>query len=412
MSEEFARTMDEIGMQSTSPARTEFRMANQAVTNWKKEWFEIEDATYLNVAAHAVMPRVSLRAIEDSLEAKKFPHRVDDSLWFEAPVRIRKSLSKMIGAKPEEIAVTTGASTGAAAVANGLEWKPGDEIITARGEFPLHYATWKPMEEREGVTLRMIAPRHRFITANDLIDALTPRTRIVSVSLVRFDDGSLLDAARVAAACHAQGTLLLLDVSQACGAVPMNVNDLGADFMVCAGYKWLLSCYGTGFFWVKSEHLDTLRPGPFYWTGQNTDEFAELNFVDPKPSRGAKRWDAAEWATYYNFNLSAMAQSVDFVLRLGPEVVANHNRKLIEFIFSRLPEDRCVPASPLESHARGPFGCFTARKPEKTVALYRKLRKENIIVSLREGKIRVSPHLFNSHRDIDRLISVVRDWRE
>src|SRR5215470_10724434 len=226
-------------------------MASQAVTNWKKEWFDIEDAIYLNVAAHAVMPRVSIRAVEDSLEAKKFPHRVDDSLWFEAPVRIRKSLSKMIGAKPEEIAVTSGASAGVAAVAHGLEWEPGDEIITAQGEFPLQYASWKPMEKREGVRLRIIASRDRFITADDLINALTPRTRIVSVSLVRFDDGSVLDAARVAAACHARGTLLLLDVSQACGAVPMNVSDLGADFMVCAGYKWLLSCYGTGFFWIK-----------------------------------------------------------------------------------------------------------------------------------------------------------------
>jgi cysteine desulfurase / selenocysteine lyase len=386
-------------------------MATHTVADWKKEWFEIEDATYLNTAAHTVMPRVSIRAVERSLEAKKFPHRVDDSLWFEAPVRIRSSLAKMIGAKPEEIAVTTGASAGAAAVAHGLEWKPGDEIITAQGEFPLQYATWKSMEEREGVRLRVIAPRDRFITADDLIDALTPRSRIVSVSLVRYDDGALLDAARVGAACHAQGALLLLDASQACGAVPMSVNDLGADFMVCAGYKWLLSCYGTGFFWVKNEHLDTLRPGPFYWTGQNTDNFSELNFVDPKPSRNAKRWDAAEWATYYNFNLSAMAESVDFVLRADPELVAEHNRGLIELMFRRLPEDRCAPASPLDAARRGPFGCFTARKQEKTVELYQKLRGENIIVSLREGKIRVSPYLFNCEEDMDRLVSVVCDWR-
>ena len=386
-------------------------MTTQVVTKWKKEWFEIEDATYLNTAAHTVMPRVSIRAVDHALEAKKFPHRVDESVWFEAPVRIRKSLSKMIGAKPEEIAVTTGASAGAAVVAYGLEWKRGDEIITVQREFPLQYATWKPMEEREGVRLRVIAPRDQFITADDLIAALAPKTRIVSVSLVRYDDGSPLDAARLAAACHAQGALLLLDVSQACGAVPMNVTDLGADFTVCAGYKWLLSCYGTGFFWVKSEHLDRLRPMPFYWTGQNTDNFSELNFVGPKPCRDAKRWDAAEWATYYNFNLSAMAESVDFVLRAGPEVVTEHNRHLIEFMFSRLPEDRCIPASPLDPDRRGPFGCFTARQPEKTVELYQKLRRENIIVSLRDGKIRVSPYLFNSEQDIDRLVSVVCDWR-
>src|SRR5438046_6296352 len=101
------------------------RRHTRLVSDWSSDVcssdLEIEDATYLNTAAHTVIPRVSIRAVERSLEAKKFPHRVDDSLWFESPVRIRASLARMIGAKPEEIAVTTGASTGAAAVARSEE---------------------------------------------------------------------------------------------------------------------------------------------------------------------------------------------------------------------------------------------------------------------------------------------------
>jgi selenocysteine lyase/cysteine desulfurase len=186
----------------------------------------------------------------------------------------------------------------------------------------------------------------------------------------------------------------------------MDVRDLGADFLVCAGYKWLLSPYGTGFFWANSKHQDTGRPGPFSWTSQATDSFFELSFVDPKPSRSAKRWDSGEAATYFNFNLAAMDASVDFVLRVGPELVREHNRKLIEFLFEHLPKD-CLRASPQDSTQRGPYGCFTARTPEKTAELYQKLQKESIIVSLREGRIRVSPHLFNSERDINHLISVV-----
>src|SRR5216683_758841 len=379
----------------------------QPLTDWKNEWFEIDDAAYLNTAAHGAVPRVSLRAVQASLEAKKFPHHVSDSAFFEVPNRLRASIARLIGSKPEEVALTTGASTGVAAVAHGLTWKPGDEIITAKGEFPLQYTTWKPMEEREGVELKIVAPRDRFITADDLIAAMTPRTRVISVSHVRFDDGSLLDASRVAAACHAQGAVLVLDASQSCGAVPLDVNELGADFLVCAGYKWLLSPYGTGFFWAKSEHLDIVRPGPFYWTAQGAeDDFFKLNFVDPAPFRSAKRWDAAEAATYFNFNLTAMDASVDFVLRAGPELVLEHNRKLIDLLFQRLPKG-CVPASPLDSAERGPYGCFTARTPEKTTELYQKLQKEHVVVAMRGGKIRVSPHLFNSERDIDRLINVV-----
>lgn len=378
----------------------------QPINDWKKEWFEIEDATYLNTSAHAAMPRVTLRAVQNSIEANKFPHHLDDAIFFEAPIRIRASLAKMIGARPEEIALTTGAGPGVAAVAHLLTWTPGDEVITAKGEFPVQYATWKPMEEREGVKLTIVTPRNRFITADDLIAAITPRTRVVSVSHVRFDDGSLLDAARVAAACHAQGALLVLDVSQSCGAVPMDVHDLGADFLVCAGYKWLLSPYGTGFFWVKREHQDIVRPGPFSWTSQATDSFFELSYVDPKPSRSAKRWDSGEAATYFNFNLAAMDASVDFVLRAGPELVREHNRQLLESLFENLPKS-CVPASPLDSTHRGPCGSFTARTPEKTAELYQKLQKEHVVVAMREGKIRVSPHLFNSEWDINHLIRVL-----
>jgi len=264
------------------------------------------------------------------------------------------------------------------------------------------------MEEREGVLVKIVAPREQFISADDLIAAMTPRTKLVSVSLVRFDDGSLLDARRVAKACHDRGAYLLLDASQCCGAMPMDVNQLGADFIVSAGYKWLLGPFGSGFFWIKSEHLSIVRPGPFYWMAvEGSDNFAALNFADPKPARSAKRWDAAEWASTFNFNLVGMDASVDFVSRLGPNLVYEHNRKLVDFMFERLPKDRCLPASPLDASQRGPYGCFTARTPEKTAELYQRLRKENVVVSLREGKIRVSPHLFNSERDIDRLIRVV-----
>ena len=377
-------------------------------TDWRQEWFEIEDATYLNLASESPMPKVSIRAVQAALEAKKNPHHKPDATFFEVPNRTRASIAKLIGGKPEEVALTSGASAGVAAVAYALTWKPGDEVITAKGEFPLQLATWKPMEEREGLKLKIVSPRDRLITADDLIAAMTPRTRLISVSMVRYDDGSLLDAARVADACHKQGALLLLDASQSCGAMPMDVKQLGADFIVSAGYKWLLGPFGTGFFWAKSEHLAMVRPGPFYWMAlMGSHNFDAMNFEDPKPGPSAKRWDAPESASYFNFNLVAMDASVDFVLRMGPELVSAHNRKLIELMFARLPKDRFVPTSPLDPARRGPYGCFSARSAEKTAEYYQRLRKENVIVSLREGNIRVSPHLYNTERDIDRLISVV-----
>jgi cysteine desulfurase/selenocysteine lyase len=377
-----------------------------AKTNWRDEWNEFENATYLNVAGNGPLPKVSVKAAQGAIEWKKFPQRVPDEAYFDVPNRIRASLGKLIGANAEEIALTTGASTGMSAVAYGLTWRPGDEVVTAKGEFPLEYTTWRPMEEREGLKLKIVSPSERFITAEDLIAALTPKTRLVSVSLTRFDDGTMIDAPQLAAACHAQGTLLLLDASQCCGGVPMNVAELGADFITCAGYKWLLGPYGTGFFWAKSEQIAAMRPGPFYWTAaEGANHFGSLVFAHPKVAAGARRWDSAETASY--FNLAAMAESLELVLRFGPETVAAHNRALMEQMFERLPKDRCVPASPLDPARRGPYACFAARTPEKSAALYAKLQAENIFVSLREGNLRVSPHLFNTERDIDRLIAAI-----
>jgi selenocysteine lyase/cysteine desulfurase len=375
-------------------------------TDWRQEWFEIEDATYLNLAGQSPMPKVAVRALQAAVELKKFPQRIPDTAFFDVPNRLRASLAKLIGAQPDDIALTSGASTGMSAVAYGLNWRAGDEILTATHEFPLQYSTWKPMEEREGLKLNIVSPRERFLTADDVIAALTPKTRLVSISLVRFENGVLLDAARVAAACHAQGALLLLDASQACGAVPINVEVLGADFLVSAGYKFLLGPFGTGFFWAKPEHVANMRPGPFYWmAGKGVDNFASMDFANPTPAPSGRRWDVAETANY--FNHAALDASVEFVLRAGPATVREHNNNLIELLYARLPKDRCVPTSPLEPAHRGPYACFAARAPEKTEALYDRLRKENIIVSLREGSIRVSPYLFNTERDIDHLISVI-----
>ena len=377
-------------------------------TDWRQEWFEFEGATYLNLASQAPLPKSTIKAVQASLEAKKFPHQKPDSIFFEIPDRVRANLATLIGGHPDEIALTTGASSGVMAVAQALKWKPGDEVLTSRGEFPLQYTCWNPMKEREGVQLRVVSPQGKFLTADDVIAALTPRTRLVSISHVRFDDGSMLDAPRVAEACHKQGALLLLDVSQSCGAVPMDLRKLGADFAVSAGYKWLLGAFGTGFFWIKRELLASVRPAPFYWMAvEGSGNFSKLDFSSAKPVESAKRWDTPEWASHFNFNLEALDASLEFVRRATPGTVLAHNHALIDSLFARLPVDRCVAASPLDRNLRGPYGCFVARTPEKTAELYNKLREEKVFVSLRESKIRVSPYLYNTIQDIDRLISVI-----
>lgn len=374
-------------------------------STWRDAWFPTDGAVYLNAAGQAAMPRVALEAVQHSLEWKKFPYTMTDAAELDLPGRVRASLATLIGAHPEEIAVTTGASSGLIALAYSMVWTPGDEILTAYREFPLQYTTWRPMEQREGVTLKVTTPRDRWITADDFIAALTSKTRLVSASLVRFDDGSMLDASKLGSACRAQGTVLALDVSQSCGAIPMNVSQLGADFITCSGYKWLLGPYGTGFFWVSSALLDRLRPGPYYWQGiAGLRNYDALIFENPKPASGARPWDVSETASY--FNLAGWDSSLNFLRQVGIETVAAHNQALITNLRDSLPSDKCVWTSPADSAHRGPYGCFAGRSPEETYALYLRMKQEKLYASLREGNIRVSTHLYNTEDDIDKLIEL------
>jgi selenocysteine lyase/cysteine desulfurase len=373
------------------------------MTDWRTEWFEFEDATYLNAAAQGPLPRVAIQAAGQALEWKKFPHTMPERIYFDLPDRVRNSIAKLIGGAAEEIAITTGTSSGLAAVAAGLEWKSGDEVLIARGEFPAHFTTWLPMQVAGKLKVIVVEPRGRFVTADDFIAHIGARTRLISTSLVRFDDGVRLDAAKIAQACHDAGALLLLDVAQCVGAMPMDVRALGADFLTASGYKWLLSPYGTGFFWAREELIEQMRVGPFYWMAlEDAEQFHTLSTGVYNLAKGARRWDSPETASF--FNLAAMDASLELILRVGVETVWDHARRLIAMMIDRLPRDRCVLASPASADDRGSYACVVARKPEMTAQMFERLRAAQVHVSLREGGLRISPHLYNSERDIDRLL--------
>jgi cysteine desulfurase/selenocysteine lyase len=378
--------------------------------DWRDEWSDFGGVTYLDTAAEGVMPRVAVQAAQHALELKAHPYRfaITAQSYVELPNRLRAALASLVGGSPDEIALTTGASAGAIALALCLPWKAGDEVVTAAGEFPLQYTTWAPLAARDGVALRVAAPSGALLSTDDLIAALTPKTRLVSVSLVRFDDGSLLNVRPLVEACRAQGTLVCLDVSQCCGAVPIDVQALGVDFLTCAGYKWLLGPYGTGFFWVRREHLALLRPAPFYWMAtEGADDFGALRFDDPRPAPSARRFDTPEWAGAYNPNLAGATAAVELVARIGPTIVRAHNARLVDRMIAGLPETGAALVSPTRAADRGPFGCFRAATVDRTKALHQRLVNERVFVSFRQGNIRVAPYLFNTDADIDRLLGVL-----
>jgi selenocysteine lyase/cysteine desulfurase len=374
--------------------------------DYRKEFAEFDDVIYLDAATQGPLPLASARAAKNAIELKQFPHRITEAMYFELPDKIRASLAKIIHADPDDIALTAGAGAGFAAVATGIEWKKGDEVLVARGEFPAHFAAWLPYEKAEKLTVKVIAPSNRFINADDYVANINSKTRLVSASFVRFDDGARLEARRVADACHAADALFLLDASQCAGALPMDVNAIGADFIVSSGYKWLLGPYGTGVFWTRREWSDQYPGGAVYWQAlEGAHDFDGLPGRAHRVRPGARRWDSPETANF--INLAAFDASLNLITSIGTDRIYEHVAHLSQLIADRLPMDRCVLASPKERERRGQYISIAARTPEKTIELHKKLSDRKIVACLREGFLRISPHIYNTERDVLQLISVI-----
>ena len=217
----------------------------------------------------------------------------------------------------------------------------------------------------------------------------------MSTSLVRFDDGARCDGKRIADAVHKVGGLLLLDGAQCVGALPLNVAELGADFLVVSGYKWLLGPYGTGFFWASTKSMAALKPMPTYWASiEGASDFSKLSSGEMRLKKEACRWDMPETANF--FNLAPLQASLEFLARVGVKTVWDHNQELMAQIIERLPLDKCVLASPADPNLRGPYVCVASRHSADTPKAYEKLRAAGVIVSLREGALRIAPHLYNT----------------
>ncbi|MGA8038176.1 MAG: aminotransferase class V-fold PLP-dependent enzyme [Candidatus Acidiferrales bacterium] len=374
--------------------------------DYRKEFADFEGVAYLDCATQGAFPLSAAVAAKVALEWKKRPDQLPAGIYFDLPNRVREKIAKLVGAEAADIALTTGATSGATAVAAGMDFKPGDEVLVAKGEFPMHFSTWVPYQRAGRMALRIIEPRGRFITADDYIENLGPKTRLVSASFVRFDNGARLDAKKLAKTCRERGIAFLLDLSQGAGAVPIELTEWGVDFATSSGYKWLLGPYGTGFFWVNPTAKTRLELGPVYWMSiEGSDNFSGLPITDLKVQGGARRWDAAETGSFSN--LTALDASLDFVLRVGVEEIARELRALVEEIIERLPRDRCVLASPAEAGQRGPYVCVMARKPEETALLHQRLREAQVVAAMRENAIRISPYLYNTSDHVTRLIKAL-----
>jgi len=366
---------------------------------WKGD-FDLGDSVYLNGANQGPFPRVASAAVQDALAWKRDPSSIDDSIYFSLPDRVRRAAAPFLGCDPVDIAVTTGASTGIGLLAQGLDWKRGDHVVIPAGEFPANHLPWTALRQA-GVEVTVVATDGG-LTPQDIADVLRPTTRVVAVGWVNFATGYRIDVDAIGALCAEHGIAFLIDASQGLCAVPLDVGRCRATIVTAAGYKWMCAPYGTGIFYVDPDWVERLPVPVLNWSSVvGAEDFNRLTTLEVDFRPGAARWDAPETASFLNG--MPMAASLEFLGDIGTAAVFAHTQSLLDRLVDGLPRGFRTESSRAHDD-RSSIVRLVADDLEATRSAYERCLEAGISVSLREGGLRVSPGVWNSAGDIDRLL--------
>ena len=315
----------------------------------------------------------------------------------------RALAARLINATATEIALMPNTTTGLNIAARAVPLKAGDIVVTFDGEFPANIYPWLRLSEN-GVVLERIPP-----TADGwpdearLHERLTdPRVRAVTVSLTQFSNGYTVDLAALSRATRARGKWLVVDAIQGVGQVPVDVTATPVDFLACGAQKWLLSPWGTGFLYVRKELCTQLEPTFAGWAAfMGSDDYTRLTSYDPRPWPDARRF---ELLTHAVQDFAAMNESVALILEVGVPAIVAHTRALHQPIIDWAARAGAAITSPQGRHGSA---IICVRPASDVAGAYARLQASGVQCSLREGSIRLSPHLFNTSAEIRQVAELL-----
>ena len=359
---------------------------------------------YLDHAATGVVGTPAVDAVTDYLAGRSgaVPGRSpnDYPADLDRVVRARRRAAALVGARPESVCVVPNTSYGLDLVARGLDWRPGDRVVVPGCEFPANLLAWRGLAGR-GVAVDAVPHRDGTFTASDVEAAVTPRTRVVSVSAVQFLSGFRADLAAIGDVCRARGVLFVVDGIQAVGAVQVDVRALGVDLLAVGGHKWLGGMQGAGFAVVGDRLLDRLAPTLGWLNGP-------VDWDDFEATTGALHPDATRFhvGTYPTAAVYALDAAVGAMLDLGPAAV----EAAVRANAARLAAG--LDALGLERYGAGgePLaGIVTVGHPDPE-GLHAWLASSGVAASVRSRRVRFAPHAHTRPQDVDRALDAVASF--
>jgi selenocysteine lyase/cysteine desulfurase len=353
---------------------------------------------YFDHAAVAPLSGPAQRAVVEWATDMADNGDVHEPLWCHRVNEVRGLAARLLGADPLDVAFVKNTSEGVGIVAEGFPWRPGDNVVIAAEEYPANVYPWMNLAGR-GVEVRRVASRGSRILIDDVRAAVDPRTRVLSLSWVEYASGFRNDLDSLGELCRQRGIFFFVDAIQGLGVLPLDVQKAPLDGLAADGHKWLLAPEGAGVFCLRREWVERLHAVGVGWNSVvGARDFSKIDFT-LKPHAG--RWESGSLNVG---GIHALGASLELLLGVGIDAIASRVLELTDALCERA---RSAGLEVFSSRAPGERSGIVSLVPprgKEPHALKKRCRDAGIVINLRAGRLRVSPHCYNTPEEIDRLV--------
>lgn len=369
-----------------------------------------DDVSYLNCAYMGPLPESVELAGYQGIARKTLPYEISRADFFEPVAELRRLFARLILLdNPEQVAVVPSVSYGIANVVKNVKIAPGQKVVTIEEVFPSNFYAWKRLADEHGAQVQLVQPPSEMtgrgkIWNQRILEAIDKQTVAVALPQVHWTDGTLFNLAEIRRRTREVGALLIVDGTQSVGAYPFNFSEVEPDALIVAGYKWLLGPYGLGLAYFGDYFNDGVPIEENWINRLHSDRFENLVNYQPVYRPGAQRYGVGESSQFVSIPM--LTAAINLILGWGVENIQSYCHYLSQPYLNEL----VALGFQLENEQDRSGHLYGVRLPERVhiELLQKEAAARQVYVSFRGDAVRISPHLYNDSRDMEKLVEVFK----
>jgi selenocysteine lyase/cysteine desulfurase len=368
----------------------------------QRELFDIpDDIAYFNCASLAPQLRASAEAGVAAMGRRAQPWLIGSDDWFTEAEERRSLFARLAGVDPDGVALVPATSYGLAVAAANLTARPDQRVLVLGDDFPSNRYTWQRFARRTGASLVAVERQAGQSWAEAVLDELDERAAVVAVLATHWTDGGSVDLAAIGARAREAGAALVVDASQAMGAVALDLDAVRPDYLVAVGYKWLLGPFALGYLYVAEQHRDGIPLEENWISRLGSQDFGALVEYQDRYQPGARRFDVGQ-RTHFETTSMATAALRQLLAWEVPRVAATLGQ-----VTGRIQREVEALGLLLTTTDRDPHMLGIRLPGQARAAAAGALAEAGVHVGIRGSSVRVSPHLWTTDQDIQRLVDAL-----